>query len=479
MNDHDHHHHHPAEDVRERKENVAGHEVTRREFLRKSIFGATAAWTLPTFLGNTLFELDARAASNAPQAANGGPILIIMQMGGGNDSLNTVIPYSNSVYISERPTLRINPVDHGAFTIGNAPALSGGSQYNEAMALHPRLTKLRQLWLDGNLAIVNGVGYPNPNLSHFTSFDYYHTAKPNEFVTDGWLGRFFDHQCSGCEPQSAVHLDDQPTLAMRSVNGTIASVAASDPRYLSWQYFDKRERKLENLFRRGIGVDDPVDRGIASGDEALAYVQRSAHAALISSRAVQASLAATGSGFPHVTFPSTTLGNRFKDIAALIQGGSATNIYYVEQGGYDTHGRQIDNNGSNPTTGVHANLLGDLDGALGAFAAEMKAQGNWNRVLLFTFSEFGRKVPQNGSWGTDHGAAETLFAMGGAVKPGFYGLLPDLAQQARIKNNSLVHNVDFRRVYRTALQNWLGVPAATMNAIFPSQPADFSPLGFV
>lgn len=448
-------------------------EVSRREFLRRSALGAAASWGLPTLLSHALGTL--RTHAQAP--ASGDPILLIIQQTGGNDSLNTVIPYTNSIYLQERPTLRITPAANGALAIGQAGALSGGSTFQQEVALHPRLPKIRTLWDAGDVAIINGVGYPNPNLSHFASFDNYFTGKPNEPITDGWLGRVFDHQCAGCSTRTAFHLNDTPTLATRSAMGTSGCVASTDPRWLTWQYFNDRARSLEDFYRKAAGVDHPVDTGITADDEALAYVQRSAQAALLSSREVQARLTAGTSNFPHTNFPGTTLGQKLKDVAQLVQGGLASNIYYVEQSGYDTHGLQIA--GTNPAAGTHANLLDELDGAVGAFAAEMKAQGNWNRVLVFTISEFGRKVPENGSSSTDHGAAESLFAMGGAVNGGFHGLMPDLAAGARVMVDSMDFNVDFRRVYRTLLEKWLNVPSSAMASIFPSQPANFDLLTFL
>lgn len=468
----------PTADIEENEIAFQGRAVTRRRFLRRSVFGGAAAWTLPAFLNNTLLRLDAGAADNPPSGA-GGPILVIMQLSGGNDQLNTLIPYTNSYYVNARPAMALSPAAHSAIAIGGAPALDGASGFDEPVALHPLLGNFGQFWDDGDLAVINGVGYPNPNLSHFTSFDYYHSAKPNEFVTDGWLGRFFDHQCAGCPPQTAMHLSNGPTLALRSVQGNIASVSTSYPSGMGWQHFNERSASLEALYRKAIGIDHPVDSGISAADDALAYVQRSAHAALLSSVDVTRAIGAANSSgsFPHVAFPNSNLGNNFRDVAAMIEGRLDTCIYYVEQGGYDTHGGQI--SGNDPVAGTHAYLLYQLNAALGAFVAEMKAQGNWDRVLILTFSEFGRKVIQNGSLGTDHGAAQTLFAMGGQVNPGFYGKLPDLAPAARIKNDSLVHNVDFRQVYRTVLEKWMGVPASAMGAIFPSQPSNFSTLDFV
>jgi len=177
-------------------------------------------------------------------------------------------------------------------------------------------------------------------------------------------------------------------------------------------------------------------------------------------------------------WPSNGLANSLKVIAQLIKGRSDTSVYYARQGGYDTHNNQVLEDG--PLSGRHFDLLQTLNGALGAFVDEMKAQGNWDRVVILTFSEFGRKVIQNGSHGTDHGAAETLFLMGGQVAgTQYYGLYPDLAEDARVSRNSMQYNVDFRTVYRSILEKWMGVPPSAMSAIFPSPPRDFQPLDII
>ncbi|MEZ5303676.1 MAG: hypothetical protein R3F11_23990 [Verrucomicrobiales bacterium] len=198
----------PTADIEENEIAFQGRAVTRRRFLRRSVFGGTAAWTLPAFLNNMLLRLDAGAADNPPSGA-GGPIsghhAVERRQRPASTSL---IPYTNSHYVNARPAMALSPAAHSAIAIGGAPALDGASGFDEPVALHPLLGNFGQFWEDGDLAVINGVGYPNPNLSHFTSFDYYHSAKPNEFVTDGWLGRFFDHQCAGCPPQTAMHLSN-------------------------------------------------------------------------------------------------------------------------------------------------------------------------------------------------------------------------------------------------------------------------------
>lgn len=191
---------------------------------------------------------------------------------------------------------------------------------------------------------------------------------------------------------------------------------------------------------------------------------------------------APGAAFPTAAFPDTGLGRDLKNIAGMIYADVGTCVYHVEQLGYDTHGSQAELDGDGkPLEGRHAALLEELDGALGAFVSEMKAQGNWDRMLLFTVSEFGRKVIENGSLGTDHGAASSLFVTGGHVQAGFYGQMPSLAETNRIKNHSLAFNVDFRRVYRTVLQEWLGVPEAAISTVLPTAPTSggFATLPFI
>lgn len=463
-------------------------DLNRREFLRRSISGAAACATIPTFLQQTFFSLDLGAST--PLGNPDGPIVVIMQLGGGNDSLNTVVPFQNPFYTGAqsvrtngtgalrqaRSSIKLTPA-HGLLDLGaSAPGLRGGAAAQEPIALHPALTNLADLWHGGELAIVNGVGYPNPNLSHFTSFDFWHTAQPNEAVRDGWLGRYFDHQCSGCEPTASIDFAATAGLSFHA-SGSAANVNLLTPGAYSWKDTGTATTRLEATYRKLLGLDHPLDPGLDPQDELRAYVQRTSHNALISSRSVAEALANTAlrGDFPHsgVVFPTDQLGRNFKDIASLIYGGLSTRIYYVNQGGYDTHNNQI-LDGAN--VGNHATLLGRLNAAIGAFVAEMKAQGNWDRVLLFTFSEFGRKLIENGSNGTDHGAAASLFVTGGRVQPGFLGKIPDFADSARIKNDSLAHQVDFRSIYRTVLQDWLQVPADRMPLILPSGTFNTLPL---
>jgi len=447
--------------------------LSRREFVKKSAWGAAASYTLPAFLQQTLANLDARA-DTIQSLGEERPITIIVEMAGGNDALNTVVPFSNPIYKDARPTLSLDE-QHGIHILGNGPSVTGAQ---EALALHPNLAGFDQLWKDGDLAIVNGVGYPNPNLSHFTSFDFWHSAMPNTVAKEGWLGRYFDSQCSGCDSAEAIEIAAKPTLALKSGLGISPSVSFKDPDAYNWRDLTSlgREATLEDLYRNLVGLDHPIDGGIDTSNETLSFVQRTAHSALISSASVRAANQ-IGGDLLYSGWPNTGLSRDLQLIAQLIKGGMPTSLYYVHQGGYDTHNNQV---GGTPLSGRHFDLIKVLNDALGAFAEEMKLQGQWNRTLMMTFSEFGRKVIQNGSLGTDHGAAESLFVMGGGVNGGqFYGQVPDLAADARVKRDSMDYNVDFRTVYRTVLENWMQVPSSAIGDIFPSQPVNFNPLSFV
>ena len=432
--------------------------------------------TLPGFIQQTLFNLDARAQS-LPSQGGEGPIILLMEMAGGNDTLNTLIPYTNSIYRGARPEIRLG-AEHNILQITDqdGPSITGE---NEPLALHPNLTRFKEMWDDGELGIINGVGYPNPNLSHFKSFDYWHSAEPNGMQKDGWIGRYLDNQCDGCGATTGIYINRRPTFAFKSNAATSPSVTFQNPQFFNWR--DKeilgREKSLEGLYRNLIGLDHETDDGVSEENDTLAYVQRSAHSAMISTESIRLAME-RGGNLINPNWPSNGLANSLKVIAQLIKGRSDTSVYYARQGGYDTHNNQVFEDG--PLSGRHFDLLQILNGALGAFVDEMKAQGNWDRVVILTFSEFGRKVIQNGSYGTDHGAAETLFLMGGQVAGNqYYGLYPDLAEDARVSRNSMQYNVDFRTVYRSVLEKWMGVPPSAMSAIFPLPPRDFQPLDII
>lgn len=425
---------------------------TRRKFLRTSILGGAVAWTVPAFLERTFFSLDAMAAESAIQTVTGkdGTILVVLQLAGGNDGLNTLIPFSDDTYHRMRPMIGIKPEQ----TL----------KINDQLALHPRLTHLRGLYDEGRMGIVQGVGYPNPNRSHFRSTEIWQTAvDENKTSTTGWLGRYFDSCCKGADPAVGVNIGSQTPQAFAAAEPTGISFARPEQfRFNSAQASDPKA--AEEFFRSmnespagesNDGGSIGMLNGVAdTGGDTLDFLRRTALDAQMSSDKV---LEITRKSVAPVTYPGGNLANSLNLVARLIGGGMPTRVYYVSQGGYDTHGNQ---------PGAHERLLGELDGAIGAFTADLKAQGNFNRVVLMTFSEFGRRVAENASGGTDHGAAAPLFVVGGGVKAGLYGKAPSLTD---LHDGDLVHNVDFRSVYATVLENWLKAPSREiLNGTFPT-----------
>jgi len=421
---------------------------TRREFLRTSMLGAAVSFTLPVFLQKTFFTLDAMAADSAVQTITGkdGPILIVLQLAGGNDGMNTVIPYADDAYYRARPIIGIKKE-----TV---------IKLNDYAGLNPGLAGLKGLYDEGHLSILQGVGYPNPNRSHFRSTEIWQTASDSDKVeTDGWLGRYFDSCCKGAEPTVGVAIGNEVPQSFASSEPT--SVSFSRPEQYRWMNGD-RTGASEQVYRE-MNTPDPTDMRMLDandggsigslsgppissrhGETNLEFLQRTALDAEASSDKV---LAIARKYPASVTYPHSPLGDSLSLVGRMIAGGLATRVYYVSQGGYDTHVNQV---------ATHARLMTELNDALVAFAQDMKTQGNLGRVMLMTFSEFGRRVTQNASNGTDHGAAAPMFIMGGGIKPGLFGRYPSLTA---LNAGDLAYNVDFRSVYATILDRWLRAPS--------------------
>jgi uncharacterized protein (DUF1501 family) len=430
---------------------------TRRQFLRTGVLGGAMAWSLPVFLERTFFALDAAAADAAIQTMTGkdAPILVVVQLAGGNDGLNTLIPFGDGAYYAARPRLGI--------------AADKTLKLNDHLGLHGGLKNLRGLYDGGNLAVVQGVGYPNPNRSHFRSTDIWQTASDADRVErHGWIGRYFDSCCGGEDPTVGVSIGRETPLAFtasqpkgitlaRPEQFRFLTQAASDPSATEDAF---REMTMMDGDDAGAGgsVQGVGAAGAMAGGDMMDYLRRTSLDAQVSSDRI---LEITRRVKSQVTYPGGQLANSLSLVGRLIAGGMPTRVYYVSQGGYDTHSGQA---------GAHERLLGELDAALGAFVADLRAQGNFSRVLTMTFSEFGRRVAENNSGGTDHGAAAPLFVLGGGVKPGLYGQHPSLT---KLHTGDLVHNVDFRSVYATVLDQWLRAPSETvLRRKFPN-------LGFV
>jgi uncharacterized protein (DUF1501 family) len=421
---------------------------TRRDFLRGTLLTSALSWTVPAFLANTFHALQAAAADSATQTPTGkdSPILVVLQMAGGNDGLNTVVPYANDHYRKARPTLRL----------GSDAVL----KLNDELGLHPSLKGFKALFDAGQLGIVQGIGYPNPNRSHFRSTEIWQTATDSDkFARHGWLGRFFDNACTGTDPTVGVTIGRQMPQAFASQSGK--GVSLDNPQNYRIQPGRGRPEEMQAATETMMRLNDPeVGEGANSGgsigaiagaastpgESPLDYLERVALDARVSSDHIR-TVAAKGTN--KAAYPSSSLAGSLKLVAQLISGGLPTRIYYVSQGGYDTHTNQAP---------AQQRLLTDLGDGLKAFLDDLKAQGHGERVLVMTFSEFGRRVAENANNGTDHGAAAPMFLAGPAVKAGLLGRYPSLAPDDLL-NGDLRYTVDFRDVYAGVLEQWLRTPS--------------------
>jgi uncharacterized protein (DUF1501 family) len=436
---------------------------TRREFLRSTVLTSALSWTVPTFLANTFSALQAGAADQATQITTGkdATILVVLQMAGGNDGINTVVPHANDFYYRARPRINIPAKDV--------------LKLNDNVGLHPSLAGLKALYDAGQLSVIQGVGYPNPNRSHFRSTEIWQTASDSaKFEKYGWLGKYFDNTCSGCDPTVAVNVGRQMPQAFSAKHPKGIAVdnpqnyrfltpgGGEDAAMVEHSYRDMNEQEVDAGMTANSGgsiaaIDGPATRGKGS---TLDFLERTALDAQISSDQIRAISARTEN---KAVYPGSQLGNSLKLVAKLIGGGLPTRIFYVSQGGYDTHTNQV------PT---QARLLKDLGDAVKSFTDDMKAQGNMQRVLVMTFSEFGRRVSDNANGGTDHGAAAPMFVIGEKLKAGLLGQYPSLAP-ADLYQGDVKYNVDFRCVYAAVLENWLKTKSE------PVLGRKFPPLQFV
>ena len=417
---------------------------TRREFLRQTVLGGALSWTVPTFLANTFSALQAEAADQATQPATGreASILVVLQMAGGNDGLNTVVPFTNDYYHRARPRIGL--------------AESKVLRLNGEVALHPALTGFKELYDGGRLAVVQGVGYPNPNRSHFRSTEIWQTASDSrKFERYGWLGRYFDNLCSGCDPTIGVAVGRQTPQAFAARQPTGVSLdnpqnyrfmaeAGSAPGEIGSmeESFRKLNQPEAESHANSGGTIGSLSGPVRHTGSVLDFIERTALDAQVSSDKIRGIASRVNNV---ATYPASQLGNSLKLVAKLVGGGLPTRVFYVSQGGYDTHTNQAN---------TQERLLRDLGDSVKAFVEDMQGQGNLPQVLLMTFSEFGRRVAENANGGTDHGAAAPMFVVGDKVKAGLLGEYPSLAP-GDLFQGDLKFKVDFRSVYAGVLEGWL------------------------
>jgi uncharacterized protein (DUF1501 family) len=386
--------------------------LARRRVL-KGALGGVCAHTAGA-LGLPLFFARAADALAAPRTA-GNRILVVMELSGGNDGLNTLVPYADDAYYRHRPNLGIKAAklrkidDHYGFS----PGMAG----------------FERLYKDGRMAVVHGCGYDQPSFSHFTSMAYWHTAAPNSGGELGWVGKLADALQPKGEPNFLVNIDETQSLAVRSRDHT--PVVFDDP---------------EKFVRKGFYQEREVFERMADAGEAVNPAQRYlldvARSAQDASVLVRDAWARYKTPVDYGVYPVD-----LKKVAALIDAGLSTRLYYVayRHNAFDTHVHQSD---------LHARQLTYVSDAVQAFTQDLERIGRADDVTLLIFSEFGRRVPENTSLGTDHGTANYMFLVGKPVKGGHYGKPVSLTQLDA--GDNLFHTSDFRRVYATAIEGWMG-----------------------
>ena len=399
--------------------------MTRREFIRKGLTMVAVGATAPSFITRTALAMsnpwDVAQVTSRPGVPDD-HVLVVVQMGGGNDGLNTVVPFSNDAYYRARPNLAVPQKDVIRVT--------------DDLGLHPSLVKLKELYDKGAVAVVQGVGYPNPSRSHFKSMEIWQTADPEgRVVRYGWIGRYFDSKCPVCEqPTVGVNVGPSMPLAMQAQSGM--GVSLETPEAFQWMSSLNGigEKEEQELFRL-------LNAPAANEPGTIDFLRHTAMNAYVSADQVRGAVRAYRGG---IDYANTRFATSMKLIAQMIAGKLPTKVYYAHITGFDTHAAQ---------RGVHENLLQQLAEGVAAFYRDLEAQGNADRVLVLAFSEFGRRVAENGSAGTDHGTAAPMFVFGKPLKAGFYGQQPSLTDLA---DGDLKHGFDFRSVYATVLDRWLG-----------------------
>ncbi|GAC1452677.1 MAG: DUF1501 domain-containing protein [Ktedonobacterales bacterium] len=422
--------------------------MTRRAMIRDGLLAVSAGMIMPT-----VFSRAVRAAQNA--AAEGATwaqaaqsrTLIVVQMAGGNDGLNTIVPFTDSRYQQLRPTLALSA--------------SEVLPLNDRLAMHPALKPLQPYWQNGKLAVIEGVGYENSSLSHFQAMDVWQTLDLAGQGSQGWLGKYVAGMVDkDGHPFQSLAVGTTLPMALQALNAEVPVVAnpknyrlLPDPA-MGHHDVAPQDHRLQALLK--------LYNTYPNSAPYAALLDATAQAATTGSKQLDE---ATGQYKPAVQYPKTGFAQGLQVLAEVIANGLGLRVGYVTLGGFDTHAEQKE---------THAKLLGELAEGLAAFYTDMTAHGKADDVVVMTWSEFGRRVHENGSAGTDHGTAAPLFVLGNAVSGGVYGEPPDLGSLD--PHDNLLHTTDFRSVYATVLDRWLGAPStAVLGGTFGEQ--SFLPAG--
>lgn len=379
--------------------------MKRRQFIQTSGL-ATAAMMIPNFL----------KAQENKVLSDSDKVLIVIQLTGGNDGLNTVVPYENDLYYNARPKIAIQKNEV--------------LKLNSELGLNPAMQGFKNLFDEGRLCLINNVGYPEPDRSHFRSMDIWQTASnSNEYKTTGWLGRYLDEKCNTCnQPTQVLEIDDTLSLALKGKNAK--GLSMKDPKRLYGTTLDTYINQLSKQHVVGDHEHDNAEylyKTLAETVSSAAYIYQT-------SKVYKSA----------TTYPNHQFGKSMKTIAELITSGVNTNVYYVSLGSFDTHFNQQKR---------QADLLQQLSETVKVFMDDLKVSGKQDNVLLMTFSEFGRRVSENASGGTDHGTANQIFLFGNRLKQiGIYNEAPNLSD---LDEGDLKFSIDFKNVYSTILKKWL------------------------
>ncbi len=405
--------------------------ITRRDFIRDGVAAFTVSFAAPAFLSDLALAQGVRGRN-----------LVVVYLSGGNDALSTVIPYQDPFYYSRRPAI--------AIPAGQVLQI-GSDRTGKTLGLHPRMTGLRDIFNEGRLAVIQRTGYTNSSRSHFQGLDIYGTADPNAPTGVGWLGRYLDTLPSPVDALAGWNATRETPRAL--ISRLVSVPAIPDARTYSLSSPNSgaealNERTAATRIASHVSVNRPH----------LSFVNGSIKGALDTLDRV----GTVNTYAPSVAYPNNGFALALRTVAGSMVRGIGTKVYWVQTGGFDTHAGQ-----GNAGGGSYANLMGTFSDGLSAFYTDLRNQGLLNDTLVLQFSEFGRRISENGSQGTDHGAAGVMMAMGGGVRGGIYGTAASLdpnAANPTLENagNDVRYETDFRAVYSRILDGWLGANSVSL-----------------
>ena len=350
--------------------------------------------------------------------------LVVVQLSGGNDALNTVIPYNDGNYYDNRPQVHIDP--------------DKALKLDANLAMNPSMTAIKKLWDEGKVAVINGIGYPEPNRSHFRSMDIWHTAEPTKVLTEGWIGKALrELDPKGENVLGGINFGRGLPRAMSCPGVPVASVGNLDTYGLFPSVSDLQDRNdILNVFSQMYG-------GAQGRDAVSEFLSQTGEDAMVGADILRE---APNKYSSNVEYAANPLANSLRDAARVMFSDVGTKVFYTQHGSFDTHGGELP---------VHSKLWDDVSSSIGDFVDDVREHGYGDSTAILVFSEFGRRVKDNGS-GTDHGSGGVAFLIGESVKGGLYGQYPSLKESNQL-NGDLCANNDFRSVYTDILEDWFQV----------------------